>query len=64
MNNKSGFKLAANNKEREKYEFCADLYSIIKTVEYLEKAYVRDSISAKEFETSKFTILRSGLILK
>jgi len=31
------------------FENMADLYSIIKTVEHLEKAYVRDSISAKDY---------------
>jgi len=42
-------KLAQNNKEREMYDNLADLYSIIKTVEYLEKAYVRDSCTAREY---------------
>ena len=41
-------KLCKNNQEREMYENYAELYSIIKTVEYLEKAYVRDSCSADE----------------
>lgn len=42
-------KLYNNTKEREMYENMADLYSIIKTVEHLEKAYIRDSISATEY---------------
>jgi ESCRT-I complex subunit VPS28 len=42
-------KLYNNTKEREMYENMADLYSIIKTVEHLEKAYIRDSISAAEY---------------
>jgi len=42
-------KLFNNVKEREMYENMADMYSIIKTVEHLEKAYVRDSISAKDY---------------
>eukprot|EP00300_Choanocystis_sp_HF-7_P030889 c39887_g1_i1.p1 GENE.c39887_g1_i1~~c39887_g1_i1.p1 ORF type:complete len:234 (-),score=63.83 c39887_g1_i1:97-744(-) len=37
--------------EREKHETLADLFSIIKTVEHLEKAYIRDSITPKEYET-------------
>ena len=41
-------KLASNHKEREMYENCAELFSIITTVEYLEKAYVRDSVTADE----------------
>lgn len=43
-------KLAANHQERELYENYAELYSIIKTVEYLEKAYVRDSCTAEEYD--------------
>jgi len=42
-------KLYNNTKERELYENMADLYSIIKTVEHLEKAYIRDSISAADY---------------
>eukprot|EP01111_Echinosteliopsis_oligospora_P003474 TRINITY_DN1547_c0_g1_i1.p1 TRINITY_DN1547_c0_g1~~TRINITY_DN1547_c0_g1_i1.p1 ORF type:complete len:285 (-),score=84.03 TRINITY_DN1547_c0_g1_i1:10-864(-) len=42
-------KLHANPKEREMYENMADMYSIIKTVEHLEKAYIRDSVSASEY---------------
>jgi hypothetical protein len=41
-------KLCSNNKEREMYDNLAELYSIIKTTEHLERAYIRDSISAKE----------------
>ncbi|CAG8605956.1 5783_t:CDS:2, partial [Acaulospora morrowiae] len=46
-------KLYANNKEREKYENLADVYAIIITMEYLEKAYVRDSVSAAELTQYK-----------
>jgi len=42
-------KLSTNNKEREMYDNMADLYSIIKTTDHLEKAFIRDSISAKEY---------------
>jgi len=42
-------KLFNNPKEREMYDNMADLYSIIKTMEHLEKAYVRDSITAKDY---------------
>lgn len=39
-----------------RHEFCAhsliptDLYAILKTTEKLERAYVRDDISAKDYE--------------
>lgn len=42
-------KLFENNKERERFETLADLYSIIKTVEHLERAYVRDSVEAEPY---------------
>ncbi|KNC46627.1 vacuolar protein sorting-associated protein 28 [Thecamonas trahens ATCC 50062] len=42
-------KLWATSREREKVENMADLYAIILTVELLEKAYIRDSISADEY---------------
>jgi len=37
-------------REREKYDNMADLYAIIKTVEHLEKAYVKDAIPAEKYE--------------
>mmetsp|Transcript_3666 Transcript_3666/g.10545 ORF Transcript_3666/g.10545 Transcript_3666/m.10545 type:complete len:209 (-) Transcript_3666:384-1010(-) len=43
-------KLWHNKKEREIYENMADLFAILKTTEKLERAYVRDAISAKEYE--------------
>jgi len=42
-------KLYNNTKEREMYENMADLYSIIKTVEHLERAFIRDSISSADY---------------
>ncbi|CAG8460979.1 2769_t:CDS:2 [Ambispora gerdemannii] len=42
-------RLYTNNKDREKYENLADLYAIIVTMEHLEKAYIRDSITAAEY---------------
>ncbi len=44
----SEVRLFATNAEREKQENFATLYSIIVSLEYLERAYVRDSISGKE----------------
>jgi len=45
-------KLWSNKREREETEAKADLFALIKTVDRLEKAYVRDHISAKEYETT------------
>lgn len=42
-------KLYNNSKEREHYDNLADLFSIIKTTEHLEKALMRDSITAEEY---------------
>ncbi|KAI8384124.1 VPS28 protein-domain-containing protein [Blakeslea trispora] len=42
-------KLFTNNKERDKYDNMADLYSIIVLMEHLEKAFIRDSITAEEY---------------
>eukprot|EP00850_Spirogloea_muscicola_P008559 SM000045S16304 [mRNA] locus=s45:726634:727772:- [translate_table: standard] len=60
-------KLWSDKKEREMYENFADLYAIIKTTEKLEKAYVRDDISAKDYEPAclklitQFKTLRTTL---
>jgi len=43
-------KLYSNNREREMFDNMADLYSIIKTTEALEKAYVRDAVSADDYK--------------
>ncbi|KAG8949448.1 Vacuolar protein-sorting-associated protein 28 [Tulasnella sp. 424] len=43
-------RLYTTNTEREKYESLATLYGIIVSLEYLERAYVRDSISAAHTE--------------
>lgn len=60
-------KLWNDKREQEMYENFADLYAIIKTTEKVEKAYVRDVISAKEYESAcskliaQFKTLRSTL---
>lgn len=41
-------KLYTNNRERERLETMADLYAIFVAMEALEKAFIRDSISADE----------------
>eukprot|EP01006_Ploeotia_vitrea_P018191 TRINITY_DN49458_c0_g1_i1.p1 TRINITY_DN49458_c0_g1~~TRINITY_DN49458_c0_g1_i1.p1 ORF type:complete len:191 (-),score=15.85 TRINITY_DN49458_c0_g1_i1:33-605(-) len=42
--------LASSNKEREMYDSMADLYSIFICLEHLEKAFIRDSIPAEEYD--------------
>ncbi|KAL3152011.1 hypothetical protein ABBQ32_001129 [Trebouxia sp. C0010 RCD-2024] len=42
--------LSSSKKEREAYENYADLYAIFKTTEKLERAYVRDAVSSKDYE--------------
>ena len=41
-------RLYTNNAEREKYGLLATLFGIIVSLEYLERAYVRDSVPASE----------------
>ncbi|EFJ26622.1 hypothetical protein SELMODRAFT_96490 [Selaginella moellendorffii] len=43
-------KLWSDKREREMFENFADLFAIIKTTEKLEKAYVRDAMSARDYE--------------
>ena len=38
----------STNAERERYESLATLYGIIVALDYLERAYVRDSVTAAE----------------
>ncbi|KAH7913005.1 vacuolar protein sorting-associated [Hygrophoropsis aurantiaca] len=42
-------RLYSNNSEREKYNLLATLFGIIVALDYLERAYVRDSITAAEY---------------
>ena len=42
-------RLWSTNAEREKYESLATLYGIIVTLDYLERAYVRDSVTASQY---------------
>ena len=41
-------RLYSNNAEREKYNMLGNLYGIVVALDYLERAYVRDSITAAE----------------
>ncbi|WOO79348.1 Vacuolar protein sorting-associated protein 28 [Vanrija pseudolonga] len=49
MNLDEEVRLYTTNAERERTENLATLYSIIVSLEYLERAYVRDSVSSKEY---------------
>ncbi|KAI8090036.1 VPS28 protein-domain-containing protein [Halteromyces radiatus] len=42
-------RLFTNNKDRDKYDNMADLFSIIVLMEHLEKAFIRDSITPNEY---------------
>ncbi|XP_060526536.1 vacuolar protein sorting-associated protein 28 homolog [Cylas formicarius] len=42
-------KLHQNTREREKYDNLADLYAVINTLQQLEKAYIRDCVTPKEY---------------
>ena len=42
-------RLYTTNAEREKYGLLATLYGIIVSLDYLERAYVRDSVTAAEY---------------
>lgn len=42
-------KLFRNAREREKYDNMADLYAVINTLQNLEKAYIRDCVTPKEY---------------
>ncbi|KAF7268037.1 vacuolar protein sorting 28 [Rhynchophorus ferrugineus] len=42
-------KLYHNSREREKYDNLADLYAVINTLQQLEKAYIRDCVTPKEY---------------
>ncbi|XP_055346737.1 vacuolar protein sorting-associated protein 28 homolog [Paramacrobiotus metropolitanus] len=42
-------RLYKNSKERDWYENMSDLYAVINSIEQLEKAYIRDCITSKEY---------------
>jgi ESCRT-I complex subunit VPS28 len=51
-------RLYTNNAEREKFNLLATLFGIVVALDYLERAYVRDSITAAEYV---FLLLASTL---
>jgi ESCRT-I complex subunit VPS28 len=52
-------RLYTTNAEREKYNLLATLFGIIVSIDYLERAYVRDSITAAEY-APPFAPIQSG----
>ncbi|KAF2074639.1 hypothetical protein CYY_004034 [Polysphondylium violaceum] len=52
LQNMKEIKLCNNNIEREMYDNLAELYSIIKVTEHLEKAYIRDDVVPKDYTTA------------
>ncbi|KAI6156630.1 hypothetical protein BKA82DRAFT_4048211 [Pisolithus tinctorius] len=44
-------RLYTTNAEREKYSLLATLFGIVVTLDFLERAYVRDSITSAEART-------------
>jgi len=42
-------RLHRTSREREKYDNMADLFAVINTIQFLEKAYIKDSITPKEY---------------
>jgi ESCRT-I complex subunit VPS28 len=57
-------RLWRDKREREMYDNFADLFAIIKTTEKLEKAYVRDVVSAKEYEPACSKLIAQFRTLK
>ena len=51
-------KLADNTAERDLYESLAEIYSIIVTLDALERAYLRDSIQESEYTETCDRLLR------
>ena len=54
-------KLYTTNAEREKYGLLATLFGIIVALDYLERAYVRDSVTAAEYVVSDAHAMRLKL---
>eukprot|EP01061_Rhynchopus_euleeides_P016564 TRINITY_DN27885_c0_g1_i1.p1 TRINITY_DN27885_c0_g1~~TRINITY_DN27885_c0_g1_i1.p1 ORF type:complete len:201 (+),score=90.77 TRINITY_DN27885_c0_g1_i1:118-720(+) len=43
-------RLYESNEQREQYELCADLYCMVVAIEKVEKAYMRSSMSAQDYD--------------
>ena len=64
MNLDEEVRLYTTNIERERTENLATLYSIIVSLEYLERAYVRDSVTGKEYVPPLTTTDHASVKLK
>lgn len=51
-------KLAASSAERDLYESLAEIYSIIVTLDGLEKAYIKDAITEAEYTETCTRLLK------
>jgi len=51
-------KLASSSAERDLYESLAEIYSIIVTLDGLEKAYIRDAVSEAEYTETCARLLK------
>ena len=45
-------RLARNPREREKFDNLAELFAVLTTLQCLEKAYIRDTVTAKEYTSN------------
>ena len=54
---KNPIKLYKGSSERQEYEFMAELYSLIMTIQHLEKAFLRDAITAAVYEVECFKLI-------
>lgn len=50
-------KLIKNSKDRELYDNLSDVYSLLMTIQFLEKAFIKDSICSSEYTASCFKLL-------
>jgi ESCRT-I complex subunit VPS28 len=57
-NIKQEVKLASSSAERDLYESLAEIYSIIVTLDGLEKAYIRDAIPESEYTETCARLLK------
>jgi len=56
--------LATNADERDKYDSLADIFAILRTLEFLERAYIRDSIGRDDYQRECDRLLSSFKLAK
>lgn len=57
MDNLEEVKLFRLPSERERYDNMADCYSLINTIQCLEKAYIKDAVTSKEYTAASSKLL-------